>query len=191
MATNETPARRRWTGVLTNGWPTVLAVALAYLTVGGAGDLAGQVHGLAEALPLLPLLYLVAAKLKRPEASWPLLGIGMALIVGLRLLDVVPATTVFIAIALIVLIWGAVDGELHRPGEFRLQALGMVVFGGAGVLALAIEPEAGRYLVAAGWLLHGVWDFVHLWRGKVVARSYAQWCGVLDVLTGLGLLFLV
>jgi hypothetical protein len=31
-------------------------------------------------------------------------------------------------------------------------------------------------------LFHGVWDFVHLRADKVVARSYAEWCGVLDVL---------
>jgi hypothetical protein len=35
--------------------------------------------------------------------------------------------------------------------------------------------------VAAGWFLHGVWDFVHLKLDKVVARSYALWCGILDI----------
>jgi hypothetical protein len=190
MAADTTPARRRWTDVLRNGWPTALAVALAVLTAGGS-DLTGQVHGLAETLPLLPLLYLVVAKLKRPGTSWPLLGAGMVLIVGLRLLDVVPPSAVFIAVALVVLIWGAIDGELHRSGDFRLQALGMAGFGAIGLIALAVDPELGRYLVAAGWLGHGVWDFVHLWRNRVVARSYAQWCGVLDVLIGIELLFLV
>ena len=42
--------------------------------------------------------------------------------------------------------------------------------------------ELGRYLVAAGWFLHGVWDLVHLRLDKVVARSYAEWCGVVDIL---------
>ena len=46
---------------------------------------------------------------------------------------------------------------------------------------LAADPELGRYLVAAGWLLHGIWDFAHLRLNKVVARSYALWCGILDV----------
>ncbi|MGW0478942.1 hypothetical protein [Nonomuraea sp. NPDC003214] len=46
-------------------------------------------------------------------------------------------------------------------------------------------------MIAAGWLLHGIWDFVHLRRGKVVARSYAEWCGVLDALIAFELVFLV
>jgi hypothetical protein len=45
--------------------------------------------------------------------------------------------------------------------------------------------------VAAGWFLHGIWDFVHLWLDKVVARSYAEWCGVIDVLVAAQLVFLV
>jgi hypothetical protein len=44
--------------------------------------------------------------------------------------------------------------------------------------------------VAAGWFLHGVWDFVDLRLDKVVARSYAEWCGVLDVLIAAGLLLM-
>jgi hypothetical protein len=47
---------------------------------------------------------------------------------------------------------------------------------------LAVDPDLGRHLVAAGWFLHGVWDLVHLRADKVVARSYAEWCGVVDVL---------
>jgi hypothetical protein len=55
---------------------------------------------------------------------------------------------------------------------------------GFGVLALSglvLDPDVGRYLAAAGWFFHGVWDLVHLVLDKVVARSYALWCGVLDI----------
>jgi hypothetical protein len=55
-------------------------------------------------------------------------------------------------------------------------------FGALALIGLAVDPELGRYLVAAGWLLHGLWDFVHLHMNKVVARSYAEWCGVIDIL---------
>jgi hypothetical protein len=99
--------------------------------------------------------------------------------------------TALAAIALIVLVWSAVDGQLFRSGEFQLQALGMVGFGALTLVGLAVDPGAARYVVATAWLLHGVWDFVHLWRDRVVRRSYAEWCGVVDVLVAFGLVFLV
>jgi hypothetical protein len=71
-----------------------------------------------------------------------------------------------------------------------VQALGMVGFGALALVALSVDPDLGRYLVAAGWFLHGIWDFVHLWLDKVVARSYAEWC-VIDVLVAAQLVFLV
>lgn len=52
-------------------------------------------------------------------------------------------------------------------------------------------PDLARYLVAAGWLLHGVWDFIHLKLDKVVARSFAEWCGVIDVVIAVELVFKV
>ncbi|WP_327581354.1 hypothetical protein OHA25_35940 [Nonomuraea sp. NBC_00507] len=185
------PTPRRWIGVLKGRWPTAVAIGLTFLSLSSGSGLSEEVENLAQALPALPLLYLVVAKLRRPELSWPLLGVGMVIIVGARLLDLIAPSTVLLALALLVLVWGAIDGHLRQPGEFRLQAIGMIGFGALALAGLVVEPEAGRYVVAAGWLLHGVWDFVHLRRGTVVARSYAEWCGVLDVLIGLELIFLV
>jgi hypothetical protein len=133
-------------------------------------------------LPLLPLVYLVVAKLRRRQASWPTLAVGLVLIAALLALDVLAPATGLAAVALVVLVWGAVDGQLGRPDPFRVQALGMLGFGVLALAGLAVDPDQGRYLVAVGWFLHGVWDFVHLKLDRVVARSYAEWCGVLDVL---------
>lgn len=58
---------------------------------------------------------------------------------------------------------------------------GLLGFGALALSGLVIDPEVGRYLVAAGWLFHGVWDLVHLVLDRVVARSYALCCGVLDI----------
>ncbi|MGP3960265.1 hypothetical protein ACTWPT_30075 [Nonomuraea sp. 3N208] len=191
QAANPAPTPSRWIGMLKDRWPSAVAIGLTFLSLSSGSDLSGEVESLAQALPALPLLYLVVAKLRRPALSWPLLGVGMVIIVGARLLDLVAPSTVLLALALVVLVWGVIDGHLRRPGEFRIQAIGMIGFGALALAGLVVDPEAGRYVVAAGWLLHGVWDFVHLRRGKVVARSYAEWCGVLDVLIGLELIFLV
>lgn len=175
-------------GALKNRWPTALAVGAAALSFGGSGTDEG-VAALAEVLLLLPLLYLVVAKLRRRRATWPLLVAGVAAVVVLPGLDLITPAAVFTAVALVVLVWGAVDGQLRRPGTFRVQALGMLGFGALALAGLAVDPDLGRYLVAAGWFLHGVWDFVHLKRDKAVARSFAECCGVIDVLVAVELVF--
>jgi uncharacterized membrane protein HdeD (DUF308 family) len=186
-----------WTDWLKQRWPSVLAVASAALIlVDDASESTDEgVRNLGELLPFLPLLYLVVAKLQRRRATWPTLIVGTLVIAVLRIVDVIAPSIVFVAVALIVLVWGAIDGQLHRPGGsttmFRAQALGMIGFGGLALVALAVDTEAGRYLVAAGWLLHGIWDLVHLRLDKVVTRSYAEACGVLDILVALTLVFLL
>ncbi|MEU8379330.1 hypothetical protein [Streptosporangium sp. NPDC048865] len=173
---------------LLDRWPTALALALSALTFGGTGSDEG-VASFASILLLLPLLYLVVAKLEARRATWPLLLVGMAGVVALRGLDVIEPAAVFSALALIVLLWSVVDGHMFRSGTFRVQALGMLAFGALGLAGLAVHPDLGRYLVAAGWFFHGVWDFVHLRRDKVVARSFAEWCGVIDIVIATELIF--
>ncbi|GAA3644721.1 hypothetical protein GCM10022224_004080 [Nonomuraea antimicrobica] len=184
---NPTTQRVSWRRRLVRRWPTALALAAAATFGGGAS--AENVVGFAHILVLLPLLYLVMAKLRRREATWPGLVIGFVAVMGLRILDVVPAAAVFTAIALVVLVWAGVDGQLRRDGTFRIQALGMLVFGGLALVGLAVDAEPARYLVAAGWFCHGVWDFAHLKKDKVVARSFAEWCGVLDIVVAVVLVF--
>jgi hypothetical protein len=179
---------RPWTDRLKDRWPTALALGMSALTFGGSESEEG-VAGLAEVLLLLPLLYLVVAKLRRRQASWPVLVVGITPFIALRGLDVIAPAAVISAVALLVLVWGAVDGQLRLPGPFRVQALGMLGFGALALAGLAADPDLGRYLVAAGWFLHGIWDFVHLRLDKVVARSYAEWCGVVDVVIAAELVF--
>lgn len=183
------PARPlRVVAALARRWPTWLAVGLAALSLGGGGS-DDAVGGFSEALLLLPLLYLVVAAVQRRGASWPVLAVLLTAMIALRALDMVAPSAVFVTVALIVLVWGAVRGKLHRPGMFRVQALGMVGFGALALVGLAVDPDLGRYLVAAGWFLHGIWDLVHLRADKVVVRSYAEWCGVVDILIAAELVF--
>ena len=116
---------------------------------------------------------------------------GTARAFGVPLLDVIAPSVVFVWLALIVLVWSAASGHLQESSILRVQALGMVGFASLALAALAVDPDLGRYLVAAGWFLHGVWDFVHLRLDKVVVRSYAEWCGVFDVVIAAELLFIV
>ncbi|MEV0172147.1 hypothetical protein AB0I00_13635 [Streptomyces sp. NPDC050803] len=178
---------------LTRRWPTALALAVAALNLAASGsqDVADAVDGFGEVLPLLPLIYLTVNQIGTPRATWPVLGVGLVTVFVLPLQDAVAPSTVLVALALVLLLWGAVRGTPHGPAGFGVQAAGAVVFGGLALAGLAVDPDLGRYVVAAGWFLHGVWDFVHLWLDKVVARTFAEWCGVVDVLVAVQLLFLV
>jgi len=46
--------------------------------------------------------------------------------------------------------------------------------------ALVVNPELGAYLVAAGLLGHAAWDAYHHHVNRVVVRSMAEFCLVLD-----------
>ncbi|SDP34649.1 hypothetical protein SAMN04487981_120149 [Streptomyces sp. cf386] len=179
--------------MLKRRWPTVLAIAVVAVNVlaSGSQDVADAVGGFAETLPLLPLIYLVVNQTGKPRATWPVLGAGMVLVFTLPFQDVVAPSTVLVALALAVLAWGAVRGTPHGRATFGVQAVGALVFCGLALAGIAVDPDLGRYLLAAGWFFHGVWDFVHLWLDKVVARTFAEWCGVIDVLVAVQLLFLV
>ncbi|GAA4059546.1 hypothetical protein [Streptomyces shaanxiensis] len=179
--------------LLKRRWPTVLAVAVVALNVlaSGSQDVADAVGGFAETLPLLPLIYLVVHQIGKPQATWPVLGAGTVVVFALPFQDAVAPSTVLVALALAVLAWGAVRGTPHGRATFGVQAGGALVFCGLALAGLAVDPDLGRYLLAAGWFFHGVWDFVHLRLDKVVSRTFAEWCGVIDVLVAVQLLFLV
>ncbi|GAA1310089.1 hypothetical protein [Pseudonocardia xinjiangensis] len=166
-------------------WPTLVGVAA------GADTLLAEVtddatHRLAEALLILPMLYVIVAALHFRRATWPVFFVCIALFIALRLQDWLAPSVVLLAIALAASIWGTSHGH-HRERDFRLQLVGMAGFGALAVAGLVVDPDLGRYLVAAGWLGHAVWDWVHLAKDRVVSRSYAEWCGAVDVMIAVGL----
>ena len=174
---------------LAHRWPTALALALATVAIATtpSGERVGR---LAELLLFLPLLYLLVSTLRRPAMTWVVLVVGAVAMSGLQALGRVEVPVVLLAAALAATVWGGAHGRFRDGSWFTAQVAGMVGFGAVALLATAVDPTASRYLVAAGWLAHGVWDFVHLRRGRVVARSYAEWCGVFDVVVAAQLLVL-
>jgi hypothetical protein len=181
---HQAPDRRRWAAAIMHRWPTWLAIALAALTVGGS-----TVESLADVLPMLALAYLAAAVLQRRKATW-LLAVGIvAAFAALRLQDRVDPVAALIGAALMLVLWGAVRGQLRR-GAFVVEAAGMVGFTAIALAAVSVDQDLGRYVVAAGWFGHAAWDFAHFRADKVVARSFAEWCAVFDFLRAVGILVL-
>lgn len=167
-------------------WPTWLALAIAALTLADVGD--GSEFTVI--LLVAAVGYLPVAVLERRSVTWPvvilfLLAIGAVGAVGL---DVVAALLVF---SLLLVAVGLVAGPLRRPGPARLQAPAALLFAGAGLLALVCPPDLVPYIVASGLLGHAAWDGYHWFADRIVARSFAEWCGVLDATLGVGILLLV
>lgn len=155
-------------------WPTLLAVGLAALP-GGADTTSFR-----ELLILLAVEYLVMTVVGDRAVTWPVLLALTALYVALGFQDRVAPDAVLAVVAAIALAVGLGRRTEHR--ELMLQSAGVVLFGGLGLVVAFASAPTSTYLLAAGWLAHGAWDFVHLCRDKVVAPTYAEWCGVLDVL---------
>jgi hypothetical protein len=159
---------RRW-------WPAAAGVAMA----GFAGlDIADGGVGLAPVLAASAVIYLGAAALGRPGASWPIF-FGAFLVLALA--DDA-AIWVLLGAGALLAGYGLVRGAARPASGLPLQVLGMVGFGLAAVVALAVSPDLGSYLVAAGLLGHAAWDVHHHRTGRVVARSLAEFCVVLDTL---------
>jgi len=127
---------------------------------------------------------------------WPTLGGVAAVIVvdvvsrviGEDLELYVLAWGVFV-IGVAYLVWGAGRGALQSRGPLVLQTFGAIGFGSVALAALYADPDLGRYVLAAGWFGHGLWDVAHHVANRVVPRWYAEFCAVADVLAGCAILF--
>jgi hypothetical protein len=114
----------------------------------------------------------------------------VAAFAALRLQDWVDPVVALVVAALALVLWGAVRGQLWRRGALVAKMAGMGGFTAIALAAVSVDPEFGRYVVAAGWFGHAAWDFAHFRADKVVSRSFAEWCTVFDVLRAVGILIL-
>jgi hypothetical protein len=74
------------------------------------------------------------------------------------------------------------------PGDGLIQASGWLAFVLLALLSVAVSPQVGKFVLAAGWLGHAVWDYYHWRADKGVSRSFAEWCGVFDLLGAIAIL---
>jgi hypothetical protein len=83
--------------------------------------------------------------------------------------------------AVIYLTWGTARGELADRRRLTAQTAGVLAFGAIAVTAAGVDPDAARYVLAAGWTAHAAWDAVHHRLDRVVPRWYAETCLVADL----------
>jgi hypothetical protein len=97
---------------------------------------------------------------------------------------------IVIAMPLCYLLFGALRGELRRPAVLTLQLAGLLAFTAVALTALTLDSPLSHYVLAAGWLAHGIWDFAHHRTGRVVPRAWSEWCGVVDVVGAIAIVAL-
>jgi hypothetical protein len=129
-----------------------------------------------------------SAALDRRWSAWVVLLAGLPVAFFFPTTSDVGASVVLLATSLVFVVLGVARGQLRRPAGLPLQAAGMLGFGAIALAALYVDTVLGAYLVAAALLGHAVWDAFHYLRDRVVARSYAEFCGILDLVLGAAIL---
>lgn len=171
-------------------WPTPLALGFAAFV---AIDLFSGAEIGADLGPIVAasgLVYLGAATLQRPRAAWPLFFLTVLVITASKLGWVkLDSTWFLLAVAGALFSYGLLRTLRGPGGDLRAQAVGMAAFGAVAALALMVNEVAGALLVAIGLFAHAGWDAYHHWTEKVVTRSLAEFCFVLDATLGAVIVF--
>ncbi|WP_435745799.1 hypothetical protein [Microbacterium sp. PMB16] len=158
-------------------WPAALGVLVAIATVYGIAD--GR--EVASVVAASGLVYLAAAATRRRWAAWVAFGITVPLM-GLAKFTGLDATIGMLCLAAALLIAGLIISGVRPRWALPLQTAAMVVLGGIALLAVQLDATVGGLLVAAALLGHAAWDIHHHRTGRVVDRSLAEFCAVLDII---------
>ncbi len=172
--------RSRVAARFANVWPIVAAIMFASFVAFGSGP--ADHTDVAPVVTASAFVYLGAAALKHRVAGWPMFLVSaIVTTVGFVVPGLCPSWSwVMVAIAAILLVYGdprCVAAVLGVP----LQAAAMAVFAAAAISAVHVDAMWAALLVGAGLLAHTAWDVFHLRTERVVARSLALLCAVLDI----------
>jgi hypothetical protein len=139
-------------------------------------------HELASIVAASGLVYLGAAALNQPRVAW-LVFLGSVVVITAAKIGLigVDATWPLLGVAGLFFGYGVLRGVTRPAGGLPLQTIAMVALGIVAGAALFVDEVVGAYLVAAGLLAHAAWDAYHHAANRVVPRSMAEFCCVLDV----------
>lgn len=174
-------------------WPTALAVVAAAGVVLVIVMFANEADYFGASIATMAGIYLFAYGLGRPWSAWLAFVLLSALVTVLQFAHthgVLPfdAPVGMAAVVVVLWLWTVVRRRFTDQPTFAVQTAGAVGFAAVTLLCVAIEPRWGALLAGVGILAHAAWDAYHFRAGKVVHRSWAEFCFVLDLIVGAALI---
>lgn len=176
--------RGRGGRVWSRTWPAALGVLVAAATAYALTD--GR--DVAPVVIASGVVYLAASATGLRWMAWAAFGVTIPLIALTKVTDL-DATLWLLVLAGALLVIGLGGRRMHPWWSFPLQTVAMLVLGAAAVIATQVNPVVGGLLVAAALLGHAAWDVYHHRAGRVVGRSLAEFCAVLDILVAMVVAF--
>ncbi|WP_173159492.1 hypothetical protein [Phytohabitans suffuscus] len=178
---------------LADRWPTALAIVTVAFAIGLMVAVDDEAELFGPSVAVMAGIYMLAYVLGRPWTAWlafPVMSTVMSVLQVLHRLDVTWADPFVGIVVVVVLLWLAAIARRRFTDvdTFSLQTAGMVVFAVITLVCAAVTPRLGVAVAGVGFLAHGLWDAYHFKVGKVVHRSWSEFCAVIDVPTGIALL---
>jgi hypothetical protein len=165
-----------------NVWPIAAGIAFALFVAFGSGP--ADHTDIAPVITASAFVYFGAAALQRRTAAWPMFFVSVLVVtVGFLVPGLNPSWSswAMIGIAAVLLVYALIQRASRPPwGGALLQAAALAVFAAAAIAAVHTDATWAALLVGAGLLGHTAWDVYHLRSQRVVARSMALFCAVLD-----------
>jgi hypothetical protein len=166
-------------------WPSVVGLLALLLNVTGGAD----AHVTAMIIIIASACYLATSAIGPRRSGWIVVG-GAAVAVVLARVTGLDATVTVLVLGVAFAVLGVLRGAEVDRRELGIQTLGFLGFSAVALTAMTVGPVPALYLAALAAVGHAAWDVVHFLSDRVVPRSLAEACFVLDLGLGLSMLFL-
>jgi len=166
-------------------WPSVVGLLALLLNVTNGAD----AHVTAMIIVIASACYLATSAIGPRRSGWIVVGGAVVAVTLARVTGLDPTVAVLVLGAAFAVL-GLLRGSDVDRRELGIQALGFLGFSAVALTAMMVGPVPALYLAALAAVGHAAWDVVHFVRDRVVPRSLAEACFVLDLGLGVAMLCL-
>lgn len=170
---------------LVGRWPSVVGLLALLANVSNGADS----HVTAMIIVIASMCYLAASAIGSRRSGWIMVAAASVAVVLAGLTGLDPTATLLV-MGLGFAVLGFLRGKDIDRRELGAQSLAFVGFSAIALAAMMVTPVLALYLAALAAIGHAAWDVVYFIRDKVVPRSLAEACFMLDLGLGIALLLL-
>ena len=169
-------------------WPTAAGILLAGSLAAGTWSGVTGIAAVAHIVTASGFVYLGAGALRRQAAAWPLFLSSFVLITIGFVVPAFNSTVWMLGIVTLLALCALFQGGSRPTWGIPMQTAALVVLAAVVFSAVSVGSPWAGLLISAALLAHAGWDVYHHRVDRVVARSMAEFCGVLDTLLALTVL---